>query len=479
MKTYLNSLLIVLLIIMSFSDILAQTDRDGAKSVVRITTTFTTTENGKRVTKENNASGWCWKDSRHIITDLHVVAGVPNENIIIFTEKKANWCGAKVEKVLYEADLALLMLDKDLGLIPLEIQDADPNSKAEFNIWGFPHGIESMSGEDIRFSRSLTSVPTLNNIISGNELKFKLEKQGYPSPRANILRISSTIQPGHSGAPIMTNNGKVVAIADGGLREGIARLNWAMPATKYVPLLLTSSDVQPNTVSMQVELYSNTTIVEIGATEAEQNAEIIKQAEQNVIENGTMSVTKTWTATYDEITETMSEVDLEGITSLVATYNFDMSDTKYDVYEDFETGATITVPFGEDFSVEDGWFYTSNADSTIFYDAMPFDYETYELAKLAVMEVYNECFDEDDWENNAYFQDYSNVVDADETANYTFMRVAKNGNGQNLTYNAKIEGSNLLVTYVIYDSNLIGNDDYVKKFFQYALAIRLATFSAY
>ena len=479
MKTFLRFLLAVLIYAMPISKLLAQSDRDGAKSVVKITTTFTTTENGKSVKKISNASGWCWKDSRHIITDLHVVAGIPNENIRISTNKGAKVCGAKVERVLYEADLALLVLDADLGLVPLDLQDADPNSKNEFSVWGFPHGIDDMSGDDIRFSRSLTSSPTLNSIINGNDLKFTLEKQGYPLPKANILRISSTIQPGHSGAPIFADNGKVVGIADGGLREGTARLNWAMPASKYVPLLLNSNDAKPNTRSVQVNLYSTTTTVDVDASEAEQNQEMEKEAEENTIVNGNMSISKTWTASYDEIIETMAEEDVAELKALTDSVNIDMTDTQYDIYEDFNTGATITIPSGEDFSVSDGWFYTSNADSTLFYDAMPFDYETFEDAKKAVLEVYNDYFDDNDWVIDPTSPDSREVNAVDERATYEFSRMAKDGNGQMLLYYGEVDGSSLLVTYLIYDINELVNIEYLKKFLHYAIAMQMATFSEY
>lgn len=477
MKAYFRFLLLAVILALPISELFAQTDKEGAKSVVKITTSFTTTENGKTVKKISNASGWCWKDSRHIITDLHVIAGIPNENIRISTNKGVKECGAKVEKVLYEADLALLLLDADLGLVPLDIQDTDPNSKNEFSVWGFPHGIDDMSGDEIRFSRSLTSTPTLNSIVNGNDLKFTLEKQGYPLPKANILRISSTIQPGHSGAPIFADNGKVVGIADGGLREGTARLNWAMPASKYVPLLLNSNDPKPNTRSVQVNLYATTTTVGVDATEAEQNMEMEKEAERNTIVNGDMSISKTWTASYAEIIETMAEEDVAELKALTDKASIDMADTRYDIYEDFNTGATITIPSGEYFSVSDGWFYTNNADSTLFYDALPFDFESFEEARKEVLAVFNDSFDENDWDVDSNSPDTSEVKAGDKVATYHFSRMSKNGDGQMLLYYAEVDDTSVLVTYLIYDINQLENIEYLKKFLHYAIAMEMATFS--
>ena len=454
-----------------------QTDREGAKSVVKITTSFITTENGKTVKKIGNASGWCWKDSRHIVTDLHVVAGISDKDIKVYTDQEGKSCGATVVKVLKEADLALLQLDADLGLVPLDLQDADPNSSKEYTIWGFPHGIFAMSGDDIRFSRSLASTPTLNSIINGNDLKFTLEKQGYPWPKAQILRISSTIQPGHSGAPIFTSNGKVVGVADGGLREGTARLNWAMPAYDYVPRLLTSTDPKPTTRSMQVNLYSSTTTVAVEATEEEQIKELEQEAKENTINNGNQSISKTWTASFGEIIETMTEEDKKDVMDVVQTYNINMNDAWFDVYEDYETGATITVPAGENFTVQDGWFYVSNADATLESLSLPYNEQSYESAKNEITVVLEEFQKSGTWIEVPDSPDELEANDDLEFASFDAMRISNDGKNQILSYHAEVNGSDLLVVMVLMDGTKMADPDYIKQVVHFGVAAELATFA--
>jgi hypothetical protein len=455
----------------------AQTDKDGARSVVKITTSYITTEKGKTVKKIGNASGWCWKDSRHIVTDLHVVAGIADKDIKIYTDQEGKSCGASVEKVLKEADLALLKLDADLGLIPLDLQDADPNSTKEYSIWGFPHGIFAMSGDDIRFSRSLASTPTLNSIINGNDLKFTLEKQGYPWPKAQILRISSTIQPGHSGAPILTSTGKVIGVADGGLREGTARLNWAMPASNYVPRLLTSNDPIPSTRSMQVNLYSSTTTVAIDATEEEQNKELVQEAEDNTIENGNQSISKTWTASFNEILETMNEEDKKDVMDVVQTYNIDMNDAWFDVYEDYETGATITIPAGENFTVQDGWFYVSNTDATIETLALPYNDQTYADAKSGITTVLEEFMKSGTWIEDKESPDEMDEDDELEFASFDAIRISNDEKKQILAYHAEVNGSDLLVVILLMDATKMEDPNYIKQVVHFGVAAELATFA--
>jgi hypothetical protein len=175
----------------------------------------------------------------------------------------------------------------------------------------------------------------------------------------------------------------------------------------------------------------------------------------------------------------MAEEDVAELKALTDRTSIDMTDTQYDIYEDFNTGATITIPSGEYFSVSDGWFYTNNADSTLFYDAMPFDFETFEDAKNEVLAVYNDSFDENDWDIDPNSPDTSEIKAGDKVATYQFSRVSKNGDGQMLLYYAEVDGSSLLVTYLIYDINELVNIEYLKKFLHYAIAMEMATFAEY
>src|ERR1039457_1468426 len=94
----------------------AQTARDGARSVVKVVTEYPATDHGKPALGKGSGTGWCYHDNLHIITALHVVAGIPDNKITIYTDENKKKCGARVEKVFREADLALLALSEDIGL---------------------------------------------------------------------------------------------------------------------------------------------------------------------------------------------------------------------------------------------------------------------------------------------------------------------------------------------------------------------------
>lgn len=462
-------------------------DRISAKSVVKITTKFKgPDEKGQIVTKAGNGTGWCWNTSKQVVTALHVVAGIPVKDIKVYTDKESKSSGVvKVVKVLKEADLALLELDTDLGLTPLTLAEVDQNSSNEFYVWGFPHGIFQMAGDDIRFSRSLDASPTLNSIINKTGAKDEFEVQEYPFPTAKILRVSSTIQPGHSGAPIIDKTGKVIGVADGGLRSGTARLNWAFPANMYVPRLLNSNDPAPTTTSLQSNLYSSYTVIPDNVSQEEQNQIVEKEASENIVGNDSQSISKTWTASYDEILETMYEEDRNEIMAISAQNGLNMRDTWYDIYEDFNTGATITIPYGENMVYDNGWFYVNNQSNTLHYSAMIFDAGNFENATRGVYQAFGEILNSkrwvespDLWIMDPTFIDEEDVDYDYEFASFYFTRYSYDDQYM-LLYNAEVDEGKLLVVMMVCDLNKLQEDDYKKQFLHYTVALNLAAFAGY
>lgn len=352
----LKSILILLITYVS----IAQSDIQSARTSVVKIETIHHTNNEKLI---GTATGWCWNKSTYIVTALHAVVGM--EQIKVFRNKnESDYAIATIVKVIKEADLALLSLNKDLGLKPLDLVKVDPNSRDTFSVWGFPHSIYSISGDEIKFSRSLDASPTLSDLLTGNALKMKLSQQGYPLPSTSIFRISSTIQPGHSGAPIFDKHGKVLGIADGGLRGGTARLNWAIPAKTYVNNLLYSRDPIPQIKSIQSNLYSNYTRIPLNTSIKEEKA-IVKSSDIKV-KGVKGSITKTWTASYADIFENLDEDMQESLLESEADFGKEyFQKMSFDIYEDFKTGATFAVPAGIELEFDEG-MYTVTMDDIAF-----------------------------------------------------------------------------------------------------------------
>ncbi len=455
---------------------IAQSDQQSANSVVKIITTFSRTADGKTQKIISTATGWCWNDNMHVVTALHAVAGVTD--ISVYAEKNKRSVNAVVEAVVLQADLALLRLGSSLNITPLSLEPVSPNSGKEYSIWGFPHAVFAMQGDPIRFSRSSTSEPTLNSILTGtsNDVKEQLKKQGYPLPDAKILRIGSTIQPGHSGAPIFTPEGKVVGIADGGLYGGTASINWAMPAAVYVPMLLSSNDRKPSSPAFQANLMS-VTVVDPGATEAQQKARMETEGKANTLVSGHGSISKTRTASYDQIVASMPADERKEFLDKMKIMKdyFDKRNKFFDIYEDFKTGTSIAMPYGDVFSVSPNknFYHSYNKERDIFYSVCTLDTTDFTAGKNFAIGVLNnqKNFPSSEWKELTKNEDEKDIDDDEQTADYLIYRHSQKAN-KTLIFIAAVNHGNVLITYLkIADQTLEGDQESQEKVGDYLAAI--------
>jgi hypothetical protein len=220
-----------------------------------------------------------------------------------------------------------------------------PSIDEEFTIWGYPRAIPSVLGSEIVFTRGLTDETTLGDAFfqSPDELFEALGGGTYPTWDTKILRVGSTLQPGHSGAPIVDRNGVVVAIADGGLFDGVAGINWSIPAATYLTGLEQSRDAAPDRPSSQVTLLS------AFAPRQERSVEFQYGRPDGVAESGVLSLARTIPLSdvmrfTTENTADLTRDQLDKIEALLDEAGLEISDLTLDVYEDYEGGATIVVP---------------------------------------------------------------------------------------------------------------------------------------
>jgi hypothetical protein len=321
-------------------------DMESALSVVKITAK---TASGQ----VNHATGFVWQQPTYVVTALHAVAG--SEKITVYSEAKKKLSAATILRVLKKSDLALLEMERDLELTPLSSETVDPNSLDEFYIWGYPQNVNTMQGDYIRFSRSLNQEqPTLQSILKvSDELKKELEQQGFPAIDVDILRISSIIQPGHSGAPILSKEGAVVGIGDGGLRGGVARINWAIPAELYLPLLPDSQDDIPGQASLQAKLYS------VSETQPAEPAVSVATTA------GPQSLKKTLTTTLENIISTLPEESEKCQTLQEELEEFEEADipiehVQLNIYDNPEVGVSLAVPAEISLETQDDLFVFSS-----------------------------------------------------------------------------------------------------------------------
>ena len=411
--------LLIALFILPFLSI-SQSDRESAKSVVKVKAYYKGKDNNNQPKLVlNTSTGWVWNSPQWIVTTLHSVAGVDKIEVCSVTDNCSN---ARIVKVLREADLAIIKTDKNLGLRPLKSVYADPQSSKTYHIWGFPHSVHTIQGDEIKFSKTLGSFPKLIDILKRQKLKDQLERQKYPSTNANIFRISSIIQPGHSGAPIMTSNGDVIGIADGGLRGGAARINWAMPSDKYLKKLVVSTEVPPSTVSIQTNLYSDVYYLPLDVNESQVDSYIVKKEEEGTINSNTGSeVHKTWTATYDDLYTTLDEEDQATLDIMLDDLDDDeyediIGKAMFDVYEDFNTGATFVVPSNAQMTFEEESFHAKLTYSDFGF--ISFNTPSYEEAKEELNAFIKEMAYS--FEESIESEDFDGDFETDDSNEYTY-----------------------------------------------------------
>lgn len=230
---------------------------ESARSVVQIRCA---TQNG-----EMKATGFVWPESGYVVTALHAVAGCTSARSVVYSEHQLK--GTTIEDFVavdLEADLALIKLEQELGLAPVSYAEEPPDLGGNHLVWGYPLAAEQMIGLKIEFALGLNrDVMTLGRAFSSSDLTKLFRNQDYPTRDTQILRVTTTIQPGHSGAPIFDGQGRLVAIADGGLLGGWRGINWSIPAHIYLPDLPDSKDPIPQNISEQAELFSAYAIDEV------------------------------------------------------------------------------------------------------------------------------------------------------------------------------------------------------------------------
>jgi hypothetical protein len=388
-------------------------DIESARSVVKITAKSPDD-------KVSHATGFVWQQPTQVVTALHAVAG--SEKVTVYSEAQKKLSAAQIIRVHKESDLALLQLERDIGLTPLNAESVDPNSLQEYYIWGYPHNVNTMQGDHIRFSRSLNQEqPTLKSILKvSDEMKNQLEQQGFPSIDVKIIRVSSTIQPGHSGAPIFSLGGMVVGVGDGGLRGGVARINWAIPAAEYLPKLSDSRDEIPGQTSLQANLYS-----------AAENTPVDPTLAQRIVTSNQQTLYKVSTVRISDLLRTLPPMSdwegyslEDGLEDFEEDEGYDFTDALVDIYDNPETGISLAVPAGMIVTAQHDVFVFSWKNlpiQTFLKISKSGRMETAMLQAQTFSKVFNEA---EQWEEDPDYEDTKEVSPDDENWWYfTFSRL--------------------------------------------------------
>jgi len=276
------------------------------------------------------------------VTSFHVVAAAsnPNARLHVFSTAAGLDRPAKVVRVLKSADLALLEVDQSLGLPSLQSNNSNPSFAADLVAFGHPLFTPTVQRQFLKFDKEeeLQDITPLN----ANEAITRL---GFPRLSDPVFGLMGPLVPGHSGAPIIDHDGKVVAIGDGGLERGAASISWAIPARKLT-MLLSSNDTlafDNNTLSAIEILF---------AADLNPNIVASPSGAQPVLA-GPVKLRKTRTRTLGEMRRSLTSAsdDPLGLLQLIqflissgVPYNPD--ELTFDIYQDDASGMNLVLPTG-------------------------------------------------------------------------------------------------------------------------------------
>ncbi len=155
-----------------------------------------------------------------IITALHGVVGCRELVAFNATDSYRN---LRIASVDIGMDAAFLTsgTTNETGL-----QSTNGYEEQALRVIGYPQAL------DYQFSHRVElQIPPLRQLFTTvpEWVRTDLERRGSPHIDQTVMSLSGAIQNGYSGAPILTWDGRVVGVANGGLKEGSADIGWAMP----------------------------------------------------------------------------------------------------------------------------------------------------------------------------------------------------------------------------------------------------------
>lgn len=211
-----------------------------------------------------------------VITALHGVAGCQHIRL------QADQGPILAEPVLVtqmeiNSDIAVLDSSELENKFPATFSVSQSNLRPDQQLQalGYPENLLKVLRTTVQV-RNPAVVP-LANLLS-KDLLGQLNDRNSPSTLLNVISIQGNLLPGHSGGPIFDLNNAVVAIADGGLKEGMVAISWAIPIASLKTL-------QPYSGARLTSLLQNDPAVlfsfEAGSNEPDPSIELIRASEAN------------------------------------------------------------------------------------------------------------------------------------------------------------------------------------------------------
>lgn len=163
-----------------------------------------------------------------IVTALHGVADCTTVDAV--TDEGEVFSELVITAVDVAHDVALLSSQELDGLTtdgfvvsPLA---TDELLAATVEIVGYPLGLDKQDSDRIERVRDLEP---LDKIIPDAEEPPAFAERRSPQLDIPVFNLQAQLLPGHSGAPLLDQQGQVIGVGNGGLRGGTVNRSWAIP----------------------------------------------------------------------------------------------------------------------------------------------------------------------------------------------------------------------------------------------------------
>lgn len=290
-------------------------------------------------------SGFVWNAGNRVVTSLHVVAGCTSIGVN-YPVSGGQLRTASAMRVLKRHDLAMLQVTNPPSVPVLPVATAVPGSGATLVAWGYPIKIRGILDTEFRRRDAVARLQDLLN----EALRDEIQKVGMPALDAEIILLDRAhLLPGQSGGPLMDSNGRVAAIADGGLERGASEINWAIPATRLNELAASSEAIPTSGVTA---LLFAAEVVEDGSfpefvvvADPELNAPAASRALGAAITCGSGELVQVKTRTLAELQQFTD--DPLGLQQIMNAAGVLLQPTdEFDIYQHVPSGATAVLPAG-------------------------------------------------------------------------------------------------------------------------------------
>lgn len=289
-------------------------------------------------------TGFLYRDREHVVTTLHLIENVNEIKLLLFNDIRKG----TVVRVLKRYDLVLVKLDRpaDESCKVISEINKTPVSNSTLYTLGFNGGGNVNNLIDRSLRLGFTSDKRLSGLLP-ESIRKTFSRCKSPDPNIEIVYFEGTLLPGFSGAPIIDNNGRLVAVADGGLDRGASSISWGIGVDRISDLLASTEPVTHQVCGS-----------EAGVTFSADR--VLTKENTEVLEINGFTLVKTKTRSVEEMMATVDDpVSLRELANQTvgAIGKLGYMILEYDIYEDLESGAVICVPEGAVLQNKGGYMY--------------------------------------------------------------------------------------------------------------------------